>query len=107
MVESEFHSSSFTLYRHVLCEDSEGLTSLFDGSLNVNSPCRSPFLSKNTKYSQKQSSLSGSGAGNGREKLDDLADCLLQGVAWMRWLANQQKLEKMFPLDFNVSEERG
>lgn len=65
------------------------------------------FLSKNTKSSQKRSSQSGSGAENSREKLDDLADCLLQGVAWMRWLANQQEIEKMFPLDFSTDKERG
>lgn len=28
----------------------------------------------------------------GIEKLDDVADCLLQGVAWLRWEANKRKL---------------
>lgn len=30
--------------------------------------------------------------GNGIEKLDDVADCLLQGVAWLRWERNKRKL---------------
>lgn len=31
-------------------------------------------------------------AGAGPEKLDDLADCLLQGMAWVRWEENKNKV---------------
>lgn len=51
------------------------------------------MIRKNSKSLVKQKKLSGSKARavaqNAVEKLDDLADCLLQGMAWIKWEENR------------------
>lgn len=46
--------------------------------------------------STKSKSKSGVGKGRNELKLDDLADCLLQAVAWLRWRENAEKMRDMF-----------
>ena len=50
----------------------------------------SSFLSE-TKRRRKQN-------GDATGKLDDLADCLLQGVAWVRWEENRRKIRDLLDL---------
>lgn len=53
------------------------------------------FLSGNGKPKRRSNALA-SPLGSEADKLDDLADCLLQGVAWVRWIENQNKISEMF-----------
>lgn len=57
------------------------------------------FLAGSGRTKQKSSNTSASALGGGTNKLDDLADCLLQGIAWVRWAENQEKLRIMLEED--------
>lgn len=61
------------------------------------------FLPRHRKSNSRRSKSSNSSEESSNDKLDDLADCLLQGVAWLRWQENQERVRAMFKSDFEGS----
>ena len=64
---------------------------------------------KGSKSSVEQKKLSGFQAGavaqDSVEKLDDLADCLLQGMAWIKWEKNRRLIMAKGAEALNILEE--
>lgn len=63
------------------------------------------FLPNSGRRKVKSGSMSNGARTNaGIGKLDDLADCLSQGVAWLRWMENEQHIRHILQEEINMDE---